>query len=544
MASVIDTLVTRYTMDPSSYESGANRVTKATQNAGSAILRMVEGPIAAIGRTVTNPINGLVGALGIGGIIAAGTGAVRAAIDYDTMRRSLTAVTQSAERAGQVLKYVDQLAIPSIFTSADLGSAAKTLEAFGLQTERFLPIAEKLGTVFGGTSQDLFQFVDALGMIKGGRTGEGIESLARAGISRDQLKVRGLQFDGGGQFKGQVSQLLDAVEAEVNARFGKLSQEMASGPAARMASVFDAVGRAMRTIGDAILSVLVPAFEKVGSFIQYLVDSGAIEKVAFGIAHMFGGADIGQGLVNAIAWVVAGLQQLPAILAGVSNWFGNLAQHAAGFAGIMIGIFTAATWMKSIGVIIEGLAALRTAFAEAGAVAIVMKELALNGLAGLAVAAGIVAAAALASVAATKAIEGGFGNLKNGLQNLPGVKEWAATHDQILRGYDASQSRGVSVIDQVSTYVANQQQGLSPLNQIAANTAATAANTQKANDIQRSILGGGSMGAAAASPVNLTKALSGSGDRIQHAVNNLVQALRSEMLTGHEMVSRHGYSRA
>jgi tape measure domain-containing protein len=82
------------------------------------------------------------------------------------------------------------------------------------------------------------------------------------------------------------------------------------------------------------------------------------------------------------------------------------------------------------------------------------------------------------------------------------------------------------------------------LSQIAANTAATAANTQKANDIQRSILGGGSMGAAAASPVNLTKALSGSGDRIQHAVNNLVQALRTEMLTGHEMVSRHGYSRA
>jgi hypothetical protein len=543
MASIVDTLITRYTMDPSSYESGARRVTAATQGAGTAIARMVEGPIAMLGRMASSPLNGIVAALGVGGLVAAGGGAVKAALDYDTMRRSLTAVTQSAERAGQVLRYVDKLAIPSIFTSADLGSAAKTLEAFGLQTERFLPIAEKLGTVFGGTSQDLFQFVDALGMIKGGRTGEGIESLARAGISRDQLKVRGLQFDGGGQFKGQVSQLLDAVEAEVNARFGKLSQEMADGPAAKLASVFDAAGRAVRAVGAAILTVLVPAAERVGSFIQYLVDSGQIEKIATGIAGMFGGDDIGRGLINAIAWVVSGLQLLPAILAGISNWFGVLGKHAAGFAGILVGIFTATTWMKSIGVIIDGLAALRLAFASAGSVAIVMKEMALKGLVGLATAAKIIAAAALASVVATGLIEKQFGSFKQGLQELPGVKEWADAQNQILRGFDKTQGKGVSVIDQVTAFVSTKAQGASPLNQIAANTAATAANTQKANDIQRSILGGGAMGAAAASPVNLSKALNGGGDRIQHAVNGLVAALRAEMHIGHEMVSRRGYSR-
>ena len=114
---------------------------------------------------------------GMAGLVGLSTYAVNAAISYDTLSRSLTAITKSGERAKQVLNFADVLAGPSVFGSEELASAALTLEAFGLKTEKYLPVVEKLGTIFGGTAGDMMQFVNSLGMLKGGRSGEAFESL-------------------------------------------------------------------------------------------------------------------------------------------------------------------------------------------------------------------------------------------------------------------------------------------------------------------------------------------------------------------------------
>jgi hypothetical protein len=120
-----------------------------------------------------------------------------------------------------------------------------------------LPIAEKLGTVFGGNAESLNSFVSALGYIKSGRFGEGFESLARGGISREALAAQGLKFDKGGSFQGTVDQALTAIEVVVNAKFGKLAEEMASGPMAKLASLGDSFNRVMRSIGLALVEPVV-----------------------------------------------------------------------------------------------------------------------------------------------------------------------------------------------------------------------------------------------------------------------------------------------
>lgn len=293
--ALIDRMETQYVLNASGYTSGANTVVRDSLRAGKAIddthgraRRLgagLGGMMAGFGRALQVALGAV---LGVGAaFVGLGIYAVKAATSFDTLERTLTAVTGSAERARAILAFVDELAIPSVFSTEVLAGAAKTLEAFGLRAERYLPIVEKLGTVFGGSAEKLDQFVRALGFIKGGRFGEAFEALAAAGITRAELAGKGLQFDKGGQFLGSVEDALDAVEQLVNEKYGRLADEMASGPAARLASLWDQVQRGVRVAGRALLTAFLPyldmAAEKVGAWVK----DGTFERIGKQIASWF-----------------------------------------------------------------------------------------------------------------------------------------------------------------------------------------------------------------------------------------------------------------
>lgn len=348
MATVVDTLVTKYTLDSSGYQQGAKHVVGATQGIASKI-----GVLA-----------GTAGALSISGLAAF---AINSAVSFDTLTRSLTAVTKSGERARDVMSFVDKLAIPSVFDSEGLAQAATTLEAFGLTTERWLPVAEKLGTVFGGTAQDLMQFVNALGMLRAGRGGEALEALSRAGISRENLTKRGVRFDKGGQALSSVKDLMLAVEAEVNTRFGNLGSIMGGGAAAKFASFTDALKRGMRDVGNAILEFGLPYLEKFSGWIQAMTQNGSFRRFGDQAVSMFqatasaAGAlwNILQVIPKPVIGLIAALSLLKPIfpaLQGGASLFGTAlktslekgvkatAVMAAEMAGVMA-LILGAQWM-------------------------------------------------------------------------------------------------------------------------------------------------------------------------------------------------------
>lgn len=317
MATTVDTLVTKYTLDPSGYSQGASKVASTTQGLASKI-----GVLA-----------GTAGALSLTGMAAF---AINSAVSFDTLTRSLTAVTKSGDRAAQVLKFVDKLAIPSIFDSEALAQAATTLEAFGLTTERFLPIAEKLGTVFGGTTQDLMQFVNALGMIRGGRVGEGIEALSRAGIGREALGKRGMAFDKGGSYLGDVKTLLKAIEAEVNDRFGKIGEIMGEGAAAKFASFTDSLKRGMRDIGNAILTFGLPYVTKLADAIQEMTENGTFREWGDRLVSIFKVmSTIIGGVMQVFSAIPAPILGMVAALALVKSSLSSLTPMAAAFGTAM-----------------------------------------------------------------------------------------------------------------------------------------------------------------------------------------------------------------
>lgn len=322
-AVVVEQVVAQFILDDKGYKKGAEGVVKESQRVaksidhaqgkstsggkGGILKGLGEGLGAVTG--AFSAVAGVVGAVAIP-LAMGGKAAVQTAIEFDTLQRSLTAITGSGERTAQILGFIDKLAIPSVFDTATLGEAAKLLEAFGLNTERFLPIAEKLGTVFGGNAEALNSFVNALGYLRSGQFGEAFQSLKRGGVSTEALQAKGLQFSKSGEFKGTVEQALTAVELVVNEKFGKLADEMASGPMAKLASLGDAFDRVMRQIGLALVGPVVKIFETLSGAMENLTQVnvfGDAVKSFIGSIQGIGGAsmDAEETLLNLAGSFVA-----------------------------------------------------------------------------------------------------------------------------------------------------------------------------------------------------------------------------------------------
>ena len=361
MASVVvDKVITEYILNADRYKAGADQVLSASK-------KLVAGA-GKIGDTLGKGISAVKG-LAIGATVASlpmiglAKTALDSAVAYDTLQRSLNAITGSAQRTGQILSFVQKLALPSIYTQAQLGEASKTLEAFGLSTERFLPIAEKLGTVFGGTTESLDSFITSLGYLKSGRFGEAFESLARGGISRQQLMGEGLKFDKGGSYLGSVDQALTAVEKLVNQKFGQLSKEMADGAGAGLASFSDAWNIAMIKIGTVMLKYVVPIVQTLANALNNLSTSGVLEKLTDGLMKMFDTKSIGDALISTLAGIMAGLEMIPQFVRDLQKTFATNFDNIIGkvrFLAVSLGtIFIAGQITQGVVAFIKVLQILR-----------------------------------------------------------------------------------------------------------------------------------------------------------------------------------------
>ena len=310
MATIVDVLETQFRANTTNFEDAG---------------RKIAGTVDRIGRQA-NRASGIVGSIFGVGFATTAVGAIKysleAASGFDTLARSLAAVTGSGQRTRDILSFVDKLAVPSIFTSAELGEASKSLEAYALQTEKYLPIVEKLGTVFGGTSEDLAQFVRALGMLRGGRAGEAFESLARAGISRTDLQRHGLQFNKGGELLSDPSMALAAVESEVNRRFGNLTTTMGGGNAAKMATMMDAANRSARLLGGTILGYLTPGIVGLADTIQKKIDSGELQQTFENLVR--GAIEFGKPLMESVVTIGQGLLPVLTQVAEVARTVGHI----------------------------------------------------------------------------------------------------------------------------------------------------------------------------------------------------------------------------
>ena len=260
-------------------------------------LRQVQGQAQATERAV--------GGLGAAvGKLAAALGAIQAArfifvktAELESQARSLQILSGSAEKAGQIIKELQQLGAVTPFTSTELIDSAKRLQAFGVETDKVVETTRRLADASGATGAELSGLVTAYGQVqaKGRLQGEELLQFQERGIGlqqelRKQYNLSGEEFQDALE-DGQIS--AKAVEAAL-VSLTSIGGKYANGAIAqsdtlngRLSTLQDGVDSLARGIGaalsPAIKAVLNEAIFAI-NLINQLIATGARAQ-SFGLGQ-------------------------------------------------------------------------------------------------------------------------------------------------------------------------------------------------------------------------------------------------------------------
>jgi tape measure domain-containing protein len=243
-----------------------------------------------------------------GGIAAAATklavafGGIQAArfvfaktAELESQSRSLAILAGSAEKAGQIIKELQDLGAVTPFTSTELIDSAKRLQAFGVEANKVVETTRRLADASGATGAELSGLVTAYGQVqaKGRLQGEELLQFQERGIAL-QEELRKMYGMTGEEFqkalsKGQVS--AKAVEVAL-VNLTSAGGKYANGAIAqsdtlqgRLSTLQDGIDGLARGIGEslspAIKAVLNEAIFAVNA-INSLIATGARAK-SFGL---------------------------------------------------------------------------------------------------------------------------------------------------------------------------------------------------------------------------------------------------------------------
>jgi hypothetical protein len=85
--------------------------------------------------------------------------------ELESQARSLQVLTGSAEKAGRIIKELQQLGAVTPFTSTELIDSAKRLQAFGVEADKVVETTKRLADVSGATGAELSGLVTAYGQV-------------------------------------------------------------------------------------------------------------------------------------------------------------------------------------------------------------------------------------------------------------------------------------------------------------------------------------------------------------------------------------------
>jgi tape measure domain-containing protein len=191
----------------------------------------------------------------------------------------LAILAGSAQKAGQIIKELQDLGAVTPFTSTELIDSAKRLQAFGVETDKVVETTRRLADASGATGAELSGLVTAYGQVqaKGRLQGEELLQFQERGIAL-QEELRKMYGMTGEEFqkalsKGQVS--AKAVEVAL-ANLTSTGGKYANGAIAqsdtlngRLSTLQDGVDALARRIGQ----VLTPALKAIFNQAIAVVDA-------------------------------------------------------------------------------------------------------------------------------------------------------------------------------------------------------------------------------------------------------------------------------
>jgi tape measure domain-containing protein len=209
------------------------------------------------------------------GVIQAGRFVFTKTAEVESQTRSLAILAGSAEKAGQIIKELQQLGAVTPFTSTELIDSAKRLQAFGVEADKVVETTRRLADASGATGAELSGLVTAYGQVqaKGRLQGEELLQFQERGIAlQEELrKMYGMTAE---EFqkalsKGQVS--AKAVEVALQ-NLTNTGGKYANGAIAqsdtlngRLSTLQDNVDGVAREVGKVLTPALIEILQQLNT---------------------------------------------------------------------------------------------------------------------------------------------------------------------------------------------------------------------------------------------------------------------------------------
>jgi tape measure domain-containing protein len=209
------------------------------------------------------------------GVIQAGRFVFAKTAEVESQSRSLAILAGSAEKAGQIIKELQDLGAITPFTSTELIDAAKRLQAFGVEADKVVETTRRLADASGATGAELSGLVTAYGQVqaKGRLQGEELLQFQERGIAL-QEELRKMYGMTGEEFqkaleKGQIS--AKAVEVAL-VNLTNTGGKYANGAIAqsdtlsgRLSTLQDNVDGVAREVGKVLTPALIGILQQLNT---------------------------------------------------------------------------------------------------------------------------------------------------------------------------------------------------------------------------------------------------------------------------------------
>jgi hypothetical protein len=109
--------------------------------------------------------------------------------ELESQSRSLAILAGSAEKAGQIIKELQDLGAVTPFTSTELIDSAKRLQAFGVEADKVVETTRRLADASGATGAELSGLVTAYGQVQAKGRLQGVTGRAAQNVWDDRRRV-------------------------------------------------------------------------------------------------------------------------------------------------------------------------------------------------------------------------------------------------------------------------------------------------------------------------------------------------------------------
>ena len=226
--------------------------------------------------------------------------------ELESQSRSLAILAGSAEKAGRIIKELQQLGAVTPFTSTELIDSAKRLQAFGVETDKVVETTRRLADASGATGAELSGLVTAYGQVqaKGRLQGEELLQFQERGIAL-QEELRKMYGMTGEEFqkalsKGQVSaKAVEVALANLTSTGGKYANgaiaqsDTLNGKLSTLQDSFEQLARNIGKFFEPVFKFLIDGInaflDRVNNGLRVSAQLKANEQAAIQTRQKFGG---------------------------------------------------------------------------------------------------------------------------------------------------------------------------------------------------------------------------------------------------------------